>query len=68
MGHARVEIDRELAYVPGWDGMRVRGGLGRASVRVVSNDRGVVGRGGDPLPYPWVESALAAGEEEEAET
>ena len=67
-GHARVEIDGELAYIPGWDGVWVCGGLGCASVRVVSNDRGMVGRGGDPLPHPWVESALAACEEEEAET
>ena len=68
IGHARVEIDGELAYIPGWDGVWVCGGLGCASVRVVSNDRGMVGRGGDPLPHPWVESALAACEEEEAET
>ena len=68
MGHARVEIDRELAYIPDGDGHWVCGGIGCASCRGIQDHRGVVGRRGCSLPYPWVESALAACEEEEAET
>lgn len=50
--HARVEIDGELVYVPGWGGMWVCGGFGDASVCIISRGRWMVGRGGDSLSHP----------------
>jgi hypothetical protein len=66
--HARVEIYRELAYIPDGGGRWVCGRIGCASCRGIPDRRGEVGRRGCSLPYPSVEPALAACEEEEAET
>ena len=68
MGHAWVEIDRELADVSDGNCRWICGCTGRASCRGIQDHRGMVGRRGCSLPYPSVESSLAAGEEEEAET
>ena len=58
IGHARVEIDRELEDVPRGNGGWVCGRLGCPSRRDVSDDRGMVGRGGDPLPHPGLGTSL----------